>query len=155
MNNTFYAMLLVCSFFLVSCGGDNDIKKRVEVACSGTYDLTEGDYILCGVLDLNTYAVRVEAEVISGEQEIEVITIHKDYIYNYEKLLNGEPGSSDLKWYPGLGVSPLVINEPFDSGWFGVEPAYVIVENTSAGEINPTSSDVVRVRLKVTTEILM
>ena len=52
-------------------------------------------------------------------------------------------------------MSPLVINEPFDSGWFGVEPAYVIVENASAGKINPTSSDVVRVWLKVTAEILM
>src|SRR5690554_6369603 len=148
-------MLLVCSCFLVSCGGDHDIKKRVEVACSGTYDLTEGDYVLCGMLDLNNHGVRVEAEVISGVQAIELITIDKDYIYNYEKLLNGELGSSDLKWHPGLGVSPLVINEPFDSGWFGVEPAYVIVENTSAGDINPTSSDLVRVRLKVTAEILM
>src|SRR5690554_1791287 len=148
-------MLLVCSCFLVSCGGDHDIKQRVEVACYGTYDLTEGDYVLCGILDLNTYGVRDEGAVISGAQDIEVITINKDYMNNYETLLDCEFGSSNLSRYPGLGVSPLVINEPFDSGWFGVEPAYVIVENTSAGEINPTSSDVVRVRLKVTAEILM
>lgn len=148
-------MLLVCSCFLVSCGGDNGTKIRAEVACSSVYEIPKDDYILCEILDINTHAVRVEAEVISGAQEIEIITIHRDYINHYEKLLNGKYASSNLRWYPGLGVSPLLINEPFDSGWYGVDPAYVIIENTSAGKISPTSSDVVVVRLKVTTEILM
>lgn len=147
-------LLVASSFALTACGGDND-TTYTKVVCSGEITLAKDGYFMCDLADVYVSSAHLEAEVISGEQSVEIITIHEETRYGYEQLMTGKIFHLLKKgWYRNLSISPLELNSPFDSGVQGLGPAYVIIENTDAGEVQPTSDDKVVVRYRVTATFL-